>query len=85
MPTDIPYAILQFLVDHPELIYVYIGAMVVATALRAAWDVTEERPRWVRAVLAVADLLQLNISGPAKLIANKAKAAKAEPPAGPQP
>lgn len=74
--NDVPYAILQFLVDNPWVVYVYIGAMVLAVALRAAWDVTEERPRWVRALLAVADLFQLNLSGPAKLIANKAKEQK---------
>ena len=74
--NEIPYAILQFLADNPWLVYVYIGAMVVAVALRAAWDVTEERPRWVRAILAVTDLLQLNLSGPAKLLANKVKEPK---------
>lgn len=83
MPTDIPYAILQFLVDHPELIYVYIGAMVVATALRAAWDVTEERPRWVKAILAVTDILQLNLSGPAKLVSNRLKAKPDQPTSQP--
>lgn len=72
--NEIPFAILQFLIDNPWLIWVYLGAMVLAVALRAAWDVTEERPRWVRAVLAITDLLQLNLSGPAKLLANKAKA-----------
>lgn len=70
-------ALIGFLSAHPWIIYVYLGAMVVAVALRAAWDVTEERPRWVRAILAITDLLQLNLSGPAKLIANKAKEPKA--------
>lgn len=69
-------AILAFLSANPWTIYVWLGASLVAVALRAAWDVTEERPRWVRAVLAVTDLLQLNLSGPAKLLANKVKEPK---------
>ena len=68
--------VLAFLNANPWAIYVFVGASVVAVALRAAWDVTEERPRWVRAVLAIADLLQLNFSGPAKLISNKVKEPK---------
>ena len=71
--TDLPFAILQFLVDHPWLIWVYIGAMVVAVGLRAAWDVTEERPRIVRFILAIVDFMQLNFSGPVKLVSNQIK------------
>lgn len=72
--SEIPYAILQFLVDNPWVVYVWIGATVIAVALRAAYPETEARPRWVKALLAVVDLAQLNLSGPAKLIANKVKA-----------
>jgi hypothetical protein len=68
--------ILGFLNANPWALYVWLGASLVAVALRSAWDVTEERPRWVRALLAVTDLLQLNLSGPAKILANKAKADK---------
>lgn len=70
-------AILSVLNAHPWVLYVWLGASLLAVALRAAWDVSEERPRWVRALLAVTDLLQLNFSGPAKLLANKAKEPKA--------
>lgn len=72
-------AVIAILAAHPWIIYVYTGAVIAAVALRAAWDVTEERPRWVRALLAVTDLLQLNLSGPAKLLANKAKSGEPRP------
>lgn len=61
------------LTAYPWLIYVWLGASLLAVALRAAWDVTEERPRWVKAVLAVVDFMQLNFSGPAKLVSNQLK------------
>lgn len=65
--------VIQTLTAHPWVIWVYFGAMLLAVGLRAAWDVTEERPRVVRFVLAVIDLLQLNFSGPAKLVSNQIK------------
>lgn len=80
--TDVPFAILQFLVDHPEVVWVYLAAMLVAVALRAAYPETEARPRWIRALLAVVDLLQLNLSGPAKLFVN---AKKPDAPGDPKP
>lgn len=69
--SEIPYAILQFLVDHPEIVWIWLGATIVAVGLRAAYPETEARPRWIRAVLAIVDLLQVNLSGPAKLLASK--------------
>jgi len=65
--------IIEFLKANPWAIYSYVGAMLVAAGLRAAWDITEERPRIVRFVLAIVDLAQLNISGPVKLAANQFK------------
>lgn len=65
--------VIETLKAHPWLIWSYAGAMLLATGLRATWDVTEERPRIVRFVLAVVDLLQLNISGPVKLVSNQIK------------
>ena len=73
MNTDIPYAILQWLVDNPWAVWVWIGATALSTALRATWNVTETRPKWVVFVLALLDIGQLNISGPIKLLATKAK------------
>lgn len=76
MPTDLPYAVLQFLVDNPWVVWVWIGATVIATGLRAAYDVETERPRWVKFLLAVLDVLQFNLSGPAKLISSQIKGNK---------
>lgn len=58
---------------HPWILWVYIGAMIVAVGLRATWDVTEERPRVVRFILAIVDFMQLNFSGPVKLVSNQIK------------
>ena len=71
--TDIPYAILQWLIDNPWAIWVYLGAMAFAVALRAGWPDPTARPRWVIMALAVLDLLQLNPSGPLKLLVNKSQ------------
>ena len=68
--------VIETLTAHPWLIWTYLGAMLIAAGLRAAWDVTEERPRIVKFVLAVIDLLQLNISGPAKLVSSQIKGNK---------
>lgn len=65
--------VINFLVAYPWVIWVYIGAMLVAVGLRATWDVTEERPRIVRFVLAIVDFMQLNFSGPVKLVSNQIK------------
>ena len=61
--------ILSSLNEYPWLIHVWLGATILATALRAAYPVTEERPRWIVALLAITDLVQLNPSGPVKLLA----------------
>ena len=66
--TELPYAVLQFLVDNPWIVWVWLGATVVAVGLRAAYPETEARPRWIKALLAVVDLLQGNLSGPVKLL-----------------
>lgn len=71
--TEVPFAFFQFLIDNPWIFYIWLFATVVAVGLRAAYPETEERPRFVRAILAVVDVLQLNLSGPAKLLAAKAK------------
>ena len=71
--NEVPYAILQFLVDYPFLVWVWLGATVGAVVLRAMYPETSERPRWVVGILALTDLLQLNLSGPTKLLAAKGK------------
>lgn len=65
--------IIATLAAHPWVIWVWLGASVAAIGLRAAWDVTEERPRIVRFILAIVDFLQLNFSGPVKLVSNQIK------------
>lgn len=65
--------IVQMLKDYPYLVWVWLGASVAAIGLRSAWDVSEERPRVVRFILAVVDVLQLNFSGPIKLVSNQIK------------
>ena len=65
--------LISFLTTYPWIIWVYLGAMVIAVGLRATWDVSEERPRVVRFILAVVDFMQLNFSGPAKLVSNQIK------------
>ena len=74
--SDVPFAILQFLVDNPWLVVVWLVATLAAVGLRAAYPETEARPRWLKAVLAIVDVLQLNLSGPVKLLANRAKGPK---------
>jgi cell shape-determining protein MreD len=66
-------AIIGLLQQYPWLIWSYLIATLLATALRAGWPETSERPRWVVMILAIVDLMQLNLSGPAKLISNKAQ------------
>lgn len=66
-------AIISILQGNPWLIYVYLVALVAAVVLRAGWPEATERPRWVTMVLAACDLVQLNLSGPAKLIVNHAQ------------
>lgn len=68
-----PDFVIDLLKAHPWLIWSYFGAMLAAAGLRAAWDVSEERPRIVRFILAIVDILQLNISGPIKLVSNQIK------------
>lgn len=65
--------VIGFLTSYPWIIWVYFGAMVLAVGLRATWDVSEERPRIVRFILAVVDFMQLNFSGPVKLVSNQIK------------
>ena len=65
--------IIQTLQSHPWILWVYFGAMLLAVGLRATSDVSEERPRIVRFVLAIVDFMQLNFSGPAKLVSNQIK------------
>ena len=65
--------LISFLTTYPWIIWVYLGAMVIAVGLRATWDVSEERPRVVRFILAIVDFMQLNFSGPAKLVSNQIK------------
>lgn len=65
--------VIDTLRSYPWIIWVYIGAMLLAVGLRATWDVSEERPRIVRFVLAIVDFMQLNFSGPAKLVSNQIK------------
>lgn len=65
--------IIATLAANPWLIWVYLGAMLIAVGLRATWDVSEERPRVVRFILAIVDFMQLNFSGPAKLVSNQIK------------
>ena len=71
MSHDLPFAILQFLVDNPWIVWVMLFATVAAVGLRAAYPETEARPRWCVAALAIVDLLQLNLSGPVKLLVSK--------------
>lgn len=66
-------AIIGLLQANPWMIWVYLCAAVAAVVLRAGWPESESRPRWVVMVLALADLVQLNLSGPAKLIVNHAQ------------
>ena len=66
--------VIEFLTKFPWVIWVYVGAMLLAVGLRATWDVAEERPRVVRFLLAIVDFLQLNFSGPAKLVSTQIKA-----------
>lgn len=61
--------VIQILTAHPWLIYSFIGASLLAAGIRAAYPVSEERPRWIVFALAIIDAAQLNISGPVKLIA----------------
>ena len=79
--TDVPFAVLQFLVDNPWIVWVWIGATLAAVGLRAAYPETEERPRWLKALLAIVDVLQLNLSGPVKL-ARSSKGMSAPTPTG---
>jgi len=65
--------VIEFLRANPWAIYVYFGAMCLAVGLRAAYDVTEERPRIVKFIMAIVDLAQLNISGPVKIVSNQFK------------
>lgn len=65
--------VIEFMKANPWAIYVYFCSALLAIGLRAAYDVTEERPRLVRFVIAIVDLAQLNFSGPAKLISNRLK------------
>ena len=65
--------LISFLTTCQWIIWVYLGAMVIAVGLRATWDVSEERPRVVRFILAIVDFMQLNFSGPAKLVSNQIK------------
>ena len=65
--------VIATLTAHPWVLWVYIGAMFLAVGLRATWDVTEERPRIVRFILAIVEFMQLNISGPVKLVSNQIK------------
>lgn len=80
--SDVPFAIHQFLVDNPWLVVVWLVATLAAVGLRAAYPETEARPRWLKAVLAIVDVLQLNLSGPVKLARASKKEAAGEPPAG---
>lgn len=68
-----PEFVVETLKAHPWMIWAYIGAAMTAAGLRATWDVTEERPRVVRFILAIVDIIQLNISGPVKLVSNQIK------------
>ena len=65
--------VIDFLKANPWAIYAYLCAVLLAVGLRAAYDVTEERPKIVKFVLAIVDLVQLNLSGPAKIISNQFK------------
>ena len=65
--------VISFLTSYPWVIWVYLGSMLLAVGLRATWDVSEERPRIVRFILAIVDFMQLNFSGPAKLVSNQIK------------
>ena len=65
--------VISFLTSYPFVIWVYLGAMLLAVGLRATWDVSEERPRIVRFILAIVDFMQLNFSGPVKLVSNQIK------------
>ncbi len=65
--------VIGILKDYPAIVWIYLGAMVLAVGLRATWDVSEERPRIVRFVLAIVDFMQLNFSGPVKLVSNQIK------------
>lgn len=73
MPTDPPFAVLQWLIDHPWAVWVWMGSTALAAAMRATWNVTEERPRWCVFVLTLLDIGQLNLSGPLKLLSTVAK------------
>ena len=65
--------VIDILREYPAIVWVYLGAMLLAVGLRATWDVSEERPRIVRFILAIVDFMQLNFSGPVKLVSNQIK------------
>ena len=67
-------ALVSLLQNYPWAVYVWLGATVLAVGLRAAWPSETERPRWLVMVLAIVDIVQMNWSGPAKLLVLKAKA-----------
>lgn len=71
--NDFVIGILQ---SYPWIVWVWLGASVVAIGLRAAYNDSADRPRLVVAILAVIDFLQLNFSGPAKLISTQVKVGK---------
>lgn len=76
MNTDLPFAILQFLVDNPWIVWLWLGATVTTAGLRSAYDIEADRPRWVKFLITVLDILQFNLSGPAKLISSQIKGNK---------
>jgi len=64
-------AIIHTLQDYPWLPWVWLVATLAATAIRVGWPEERDRPRWMVALLAVCDVLQANLSGPAKLVSRK--------------
>lgn len=71
MTDDAGAWLINFLASYPWIIWVYVGATVVASVLRATWSDEATRPKAVVAILALCDILQLNVSGPVKLLAAK--------------
>ncbi len=71
METVLAEFVVNTVATFPWLIWVYAAGLLGATFIRGGWPEEEQRPAWMKGLLALFDICQLNLSGPVRTAMSK--------------
>jgi hypothetical protein len=71
MESAIAELLVNVITNWPWVVYIYIAGLLGTTFIRGGWPEEENRPRWMKGLLAMLDICQLNLSGPVRTAMSK--------------